>query len=169
MDTKVTEGINLIISKVKIIETKRDLLGNLFFTDKNIYFITKDISNLPDNLPAFYASGILGGLISEAFNKLTNEPKVFENTGNMPLSVLVKQIDGSFKIEVSNILLVRINNKNNHFVFKTKDNNQWSYNFFASNSEDSVKIQEMLKKANIKIEPAKGFLKTLIESYKERQ
>ena len=161
--------VNLIISGAKVIDTKRDLIGNIFVTDKNIYFITTKISNLPENLAFFYgAGGVLFGLIGEVINKLTNKPKTFEKTDDIPLNILTKYIDGSFKIDLSNILLVRINNKNNHFVFKTKDNNQWSYHFFT-NSEDREKIREIFHKYNINVEPAKGFFKTLIEAYKEKK
>lgn len=161
--------VNLIISGAKVIDTKRDLIGNIFITDKNIYFITTKISNLPDYLAYFYGTGgVLFGLIGEAINKLTNKPKTFEKTDDIPLNILTKYIDGSFKIDLSNILLVRINNKNNHFVFKTKDNNQWSYHFYATNSEDREKIREIFHKYNISVEPAKGFFKTLVEAYKER-
>ena len=54
-------------------------------------------------------------------------------------------------------------------MFKTKGNNQWSYHFYATNSEDREKIREIFNKYHISVEPAKGFLKTLIEAYKERK
>jgi len=91
------------------LDTKRDLIGNIFVTDKNIYFITTKISNLPENLAFFYgAGGVLFGLIGEVINKLTNKPKTFEKTDDIPLNILTKYIDGSFKIDLSNSSCVKI-------------------------------------------------------------
>lgn len=167
---KISSGeTNLVVSDVKIVQMNRDLVGNLFITDKNIYFITTKILNLPENLVAFYSGGILFGIVGEVINKLTNKPKTLQKTEDIPLNILVKYIDGSFKIELPNILLVRIDDKDSQFVFKTKNKNEWSHHFFAANSKDKEQIKSILNKNKIKIEPAKGFLKTFIEQYRSRK
>jgi hypothetical protein len=99
---------------------------------------------------------------------LTNKPEIFKKTDNIPLNLLYKYIDGSFRIELSNILLASICEKNNGFNFKTKDNNQWSYCFFTANPEDREKIKEIFQKENIKHENTKGFFKTLMKIYKKK-
>lgn len=166
---KLSSGeVNLIISGVKIVGSGQDLIGNVFVTDKNIYFITTKITAV-SQYGYLYGGGVLFGLIGEVINKLTNEPKTFKKDDDIPLNLLTKYINGSFKIELPNISLVRINKKNNHFIFKTKDKNQWSHNFFVANSEDGEKFKEILHKNNIKLESAKGFFKTFIEIYKEKK
>lgn len=158
--------IDLVISGAKV---GRDLTGNIFITDKNIYFITTKISKSSD-LPICFgaAFGLVGFLVGQFIDKLTNNPKIFEKTNDIPLNILVKYIDRSFKIDLSNILQVSIYNKNTYFAFKTK-NNKWSYSFTTANSIDGGEIRETFYKYNISIKPAKGFFKTLVEIYKEKK
>ena len=163
--------VDLVISGV---EVNLNYTGNIFITDKNIYFITTQLSK-SSSLPAyiggasFMSGGVLfglGGILAgELINKLTNKPQTFEKSNEIPLNVLAKYINGSFKIELSEILLVRINKKNNHLVFKTRNNNEWSYNFSTANSEDREKVEEIIQRNDIEIEPAKGLLKTLKERF----
>ncbi len=159
---KDTSGkINLVISETKVTQMNRDLVGNVFITDKCVYFITTKVKNLPKNLPAFYATGgVLFGLVGEIIDKLTNKPKTFEKNDEIPLNILARYIDGSFKINLADISSVCINNRNNFFAIETKDKKQ-SQHFSAKNSEDNEKAREAFVEKNIPTEFAKGFFKKL--------
>ena len=174
-EKEIVGEIKLLIKGVKVDEITVNLIGDLFVTNEALYYVSTKISkqsSIPTSFGAGFMSGgaLLGGLgyaVGLAVDQLINKPAVHDTRSDMPLSSLVKYVEGSFKIKFSDIQLMSLNNKSNGFLVKNMDD-KWAQCFFVQNVGDRDILMEMLIQHGVQVVLTKGFIGAVMDWHKEK-